>query len=284
MARKKTAPKQPDPSDLFPPIGQEGDIDIGGGSSNAPDLGAQLKALQETVGKLTSSLADGAKREERLQNLVTQLAVGRPQHQQQPPQQAQPVTIDWSKLPDPAKEPDAFKAKIAELVPQAVNSAVSAQISTRVQPELDAAKQRQRLEDLRKRFYDKNEDLKEYDDIMDAVAARLVREGQASGLTPEQVVFGADNGEGFIERVATNLRSRIKAITGDDGEGDDGEPGEGDGGTVEDKAGRQIPRTLGIAGGSDTLPTMPGSQNGNRNKPSDMVSELKAEQSRLKIY
>jgi len=276
VPRKKAAPQNQDM--MFPPIGEEYNVPDPM-SPQEPDLAAQLKELRETVGNVSKALDASSKREERLQNLVQTLAMGNQSRQAAPaPATASaPQGIDWSKLPDPAKEPEAFRQKLAEAIPQMVSSTVDARVAPRMQEQ----DRQQRLQDLRRRFYEKNEDLKDYDDLMDAVAGRMVADKVRGGMNPEQAVFGVDNGETFMDSVASALRQRIKAIQGDDGEEGEGEEAEPN---VPDNRGRQIPRTLGIDTGNGALPAMPGKPNGRAAGQSDLISELKAEQARGKIY
>lgn len=233
MAKKKTTPKaglQSPPEELFQPIGEE--------QQNPPSVEDRMQALQTTLSQLGDQLKESRSREERLQNLFLQLAAGGRQAPQADVMKpgTQPIGVDFSKLPDPDKDPAGYRAGLQQQVQAGINAAVEARLA----PQRAAEEQAKKLNDLWSDFAKKYEDLAGFQDIAQIVAGNIVKQGIAAGSDANTVVF-ADR-DGFMEKVANQMRERISAIRGVNEEEDDGEEAEDE---------RPEPaRTLGIPGGT----------------------------------
>lgn len=277
MPRKTTSKKQPN-TEMFPPIGQ--DIDING-TSNEPSVADQIKALTDSVTTLSNEVKAGKTREERLQTLVTSLAAGNRSADQTVVPAQVPQGVDLSKLPDPTKDVEGFKRGLQQQVSEAISTNVAASVT----PMRRQQEQEAKLAALWQKFTAKHKDLADYQDLAESIATRMVQAAVRSGMNAERFVYGVDDGDTFIDTVAEGLHERLNAIRGGkQGEATE-EDEEGDEGTVTDPQGRQVPRTLGLDAGTGEarLPTQPQGRNQNT-KPTTLIDELKEAQSRAHIY
>lgn len=285
MPRKPTSKKSNQLDTMFPPIGEEVSLDNGdGGTAGQPDFAAQIAELKGAVTTLMDSVKAGASREEKMQQLIMGLAAQRPTATEPQAPAAQPMQgIDLSKLPDPTKDAEGFRRGLQDQVAAMVQNNVAANVAPMRRQQEQAAK----LQNLWTKFRTKHADLAEYEDLAESIATRMVQTAVRSGADAEKFIFGVDDGDTFVESVATGLKDRLTKIRGGEQGQDGDDSGEADddasGDTVTDQHGRAIPRTLGLDNGTN----QPAGQRHNDNtnqRSTTLIDELKDAQSRARIY
>lgn len=235
--------------------------DEAGSSFNLPPIGEpdpEPKAAEPTEleKRLTALEAERQQDRERYEGMLAQsqstidrLLQGLPVQQAPQPSAGYEALPE---LPDPVEKPDEFKKAVADLVRRQATemSNTLSQHST----------SQQRIADLRTRFWETNQDLKDYPEFVESAYAKEAGRLQAIGVDPQTALLR--DPDGLSARVAQLARERVQAL----GLGRKGEP---------ESKGKG--RTAGVSGG--TTPTAPKTAflNGEQ-APVGFVSELKRQQ------
>jgi hypothetical protein len=183
------------------------------------------------------------------------------------------VKLDMSGMPDPYEKPQEYQAMLAERV----NAVIEARTHAVEQAVTGRMTEQQQRDGLWKGFEQKHEQWAAYPDLVGAVAEKLARQAQQSGLDPQKYMF--QNTPQFYNDIVKELDANYAALL-ETAEGD--EPAGGAAPTTGPLGGHPLEgHTLGgdepdgrtaILGGLESAGKPAGK--GTERPPSDMFKDL----------
>lgn len=250
--------------DIFSVLAEGDELDVGDEQERAPaggDAGveARIQALQENLTRL----------EKTNRALMTQSGNFSPTTQ---PTMAKDLEEpDFSGLPDPITEPDAYQKEFSKRISANLQAKFE---RDQAQRDAQAAAQRDqgaRVDGLWGDFEEKYPDLAEHKDLVEVAAIAVANKARAKGVDVQKYMFTAS--DQYIEDVAQEMKKRFGKALEVIGKGDEEtEAGEESGGTMADALASA--RTRGISGG---LPTSGKPKAGGDDAPSardDLITDL----------
>lgn len=217
----------------FPPIGEEDDSTSPKETSEAERLAAIEERLQAQQNAFNQERERWQKTVDQLIQRSAQPTAPAPQPEPEPPKGP-----SFDDLPDPVDRPEEFKRELA----RRFNASLNEQIDSRFQrqsSQLSEQQQRsQAFDDMWNTFQDRYSDLAKRQTLLRGAILAEQEQMRRQRVDPTDAMLA--DPEGFIEKVATRMKSELGDPAGEDhNEGGPFAPGS-----------RQANRTAGLAGGS----------------------------------